>query len=316
MWGRTRTRTVRAGQRAWQRWARKARSAKPSEMPPSSIRVRAPVAIALPRLRYSELAISCLCCGVATAAISPDSAGLGSRKLSSSPGAWAVACRGRCKVVSPRLRASPGRGEGRPPGLRGAVVCVCAHAWPAPQPPTWESLETAKCANASPPAGDAGDPSRSSTDDSSRKEYSSDTSGALSMVLAPAVPGARGPLLTRAPLRALSLRWWRRGVCPGGASSKFDEKFQPFFFLGTSLRQYVRETRRFIGKGGNSHSTFVLHIPGMVVSQQRGVARYIGFRGCSLGHEQHRYLYIGTLWRCVALELTDPVITVFGPDDG
>jgi hypothetical protein len=125
MWGRTRTRTVRAGQRAWQRWARKARSAKPSEMPPSSIRVRAPVAIALPRLRYSELAISCLCCGVATAAISPDSAGLGSRKLSSSPGAWAVACRGRCKVVSPRLRASPGRGEGRPPGLRGAV-CACA----------------------------------------------------------------------------------------------------------------------------------------------------------------------------------------------
>ena len=216
---------------------------------------------------------------------------------------------------SPSAR-KPGPRRGPPARPARSGVCVCAHAWPAPQPPTWESLETAKCANASPPAGDAGDPSRSSTDDSSRKEYSSDTSGALSMVLAPAVPGARGPLLTRAPLRALSLRWWRRGVCPGGASSKFDEKFQPFFFLGTSLRQYVRETRRFIGKGGNSHSTFVLHIPGMVVSQQRGVARYIGFRGCSLGHEQHRYLYIGTLWRCVALELTDPVITVFGPDDG
>jgi len=150
---------------------------------------------------------------------------------------------------SPSAR-KPGPRRGPPARPARSGVCVCAHAWPAPQPPTWESLETAKCANASPPAGDAGDPSRSSTDDSSRKEYSSDTSGALSMVLAPAVPGARGPLLTRAPLRALSLRWWRRGVCPGGASSKFDEKFQPFFFLGLLFANTSVKRDGSLGKGG------------------------------------------------------------------
>ena len=312
MWGRTRTRTVRAGQRAWQRWARKARSAKPSEMPPSSIRVRAPVAIALPRLRYSELAISCLCCGVATAAISPDSAGLGSRKLSSSPGAWAVACRGRCKVVSPRLRASPGRGEGRPPGLRGAV-CACArtHGQHPNLPPGRAWRRQSAQMRRRPPATPGTHRGRAPTTQAGRSTRRTRLAHCPWCLHPPCL--GRAGRCSRGPHCGRSRCAGGGAVCaPAGPVRNLTKS--TIFFFGTSLRQYVRETRRFIGKGGNSHSTFVLHIPGMVVSQQRGVARYIGFRGCSLGHEQHRYLYIGTLWRCVALELTDPVITVFGPD--
>jgi len=50
----------------WGTGGRAAVGEAPSEIP-SSIRERAPVAIALPRLQYSELDISCLCCGVAFA---------------------------------------------------------------------------------------------------------------------------------------------------------------------------------------------------------------------------------------------------------